>query len=106
MANFKSLSRYTNGQVTKNRSGQSFLILRKPLNLVEADGDVLVQVTQDLEKRPDLIASKAYGNPDLAWVIIEFNNIRDPFSEIKAGMLIRIPELNRVLEAIDAIGSK
>lgn len=105
MANFKNLSRYTGGQVTKNRSDKDFLILRRPLNLKEDEGDVFVQVTQELEKRPDLVASKAYGNPDLWWVIYEFNNIRDPFFDLKAGMLLRIPALERVLTAIDQLGS-
>ncbi len=105
MANFKGLSRYTGGQVTKNRSGKDVLILRRPLNLTEDDGDVFVQVTQDMEKRPDLVAAKAYNNSDLWWVIYEFNNIRDPFFGLKAGMLIRIPALERVLAAIDALGN-
>lgn len=105
MANFKNLSRYTNGQVTKNRSGKDLLILRRPLNLAEDDGDVFVMVTQELEKRPDLVAAKAYDNPDLWWVIYEFNGIRDPFFDLKQGMLLRIPALDRVLEAIEALGT-
>lgn len=105
MANFKTLSRYTGGQVTKNRVGKDFLILRSSLNLKEDAGDVFVQVTQELEKRPDLVASKAYGNPDLWWVIYDFNNIRDPFFDLKSGMLLRIPALERVLLAIDQLGS-
>lgn len=105
MANFKNLSRYTNGQVTKNRALKDFLILRRPLNLAEDDGDVFVLVTQELEKRPDLVAAKAYDNPDLWWVIYEFNGIRDPLFDLKQGMLLRIPALDRVLEAIDALGT-
>lgn len=105
MANFKNLSRYTNGQVTKTRSLKDFLILRRPLNLAEDDGDVFVLVTQELEKRPDLVAAKAYDNPDLWWVIYEFNGIRDPLFDLKQGMLLRIPALDRVLEAIEALGT-
>ncbi len=105
MANFKNQTRYTNGQVTKNRSGKDFLILRRPLNLAEDDGDVFVLVTQELEKRPDLVASKAYDNPDLWWVIYEFNGIRDPFFDLRQGMLLRIPALDRVLEAIEQLGT-
>lgn len=105
MANFKNQSRYTNGQVTKNRSLKDFLILRRPLNLAEDDGDVFVVVTQELEKRPDLVATKAYDNPDLWWVIYEFNGIRDPFFDLKSGMLLRIPALDRVLQAIEDLGN-
>lgn len=100
MANFKRLSRYTGGQLATNRSGQDFLVLRRPLELEPADGDAFVTITQDLLKRPDLISNKAYGTPDLWWVIYEFNGIRDPLFELKMGQVLRIPELERVLEAV------
>lgn len=103
MANFKDLSRYTGGQVAKNRSGKDFLILRRPLNLSESDGDIFVTITKELELRPDLVSSKAYGIPDLWWAIYEFNGIRDPFFELKEGTTLRIPELERVLDAINAL---
>lgn len=103
MANFKTLSRYTGGKVTKNRSEQDFLILRRPLNLTEDEGDVFVEITQDLEKRPDLVAFKAYEDPNLWWVIFELNEIRDPFFDLVAGQLIRLPALDRLLEAIEEL---
>lgn len=105
MANFKPNTRYTNGQVTKNRNGKDFLILRRPINLAEDDGDVFVTVTAELEKRPDLVAAKAYDNPALWWVIYEFNNIRDPFFDLRQGMILRIPALDRVLQAIEDLGT-
>jgi len=100
MANFKELSRYTGGIAIKNRSGQNFLALRSSLNLVEDEGDLFITVTKELENRPDLVSFKAYGLPDLWWVIYEFNNISDPLFGLKAGQILRIPELNRVLIAI------
>lgn len=103
MANFNPLSRYANGIVSKNRSGQNFLTLRSALNLTESSGDIIITVTSDLVNRPDLIASKAYDNPQLWWVICEFNEIKDPFFDIKVGTILRIPELDRVLLAIEAL---
>lgn len=100
MANFKKFSRYTGGTATKNRSGRNFLILRQPLNLQPADGDVFVSVTQELLQRPDLVSYKAYGVPDLWWAIYEFNGIRDPIFDVKLGQVLRIPELSRVIQAI------
>jgi len=100
MANFRRLSRYTGGILEKNRSGQDFLTLRLPLNLQPSDGDVFVEITQDLLNRPDLISYKAYGTPDLHWAIYEFNGIRDPLFELQIGQILRIPEINRVLLAI------
>lgn len=106
MANFKKLSRYTNGIITKTRSGEDFLVLRRSLNLEPSDGDVFVTITQDLAKRPDLIAHKAYGNSSLWWAILEFNNIRDPLFDIRPGHVFRIPELTRLLEAIQKLGKE
>lgn len=103
MANFKRTSRYANGMAITNREGQKFLILRKTLNLEENAGDVFITVTQDLEKRPDLVSFKAYGNFELWWVIYEFNGIRDPFFDLRMGMILRIPALERVLTAINEL---
>lgn len=105
MANFKANTRYTNGIVATNRSGKDFLVLRKNLNLDEDSTDTFIIVTQQYQKRPDLVSRDAYGKPELWWAIYEFNNIRDPFFELKAGQILRIPALERVLEAIDRLGS-
>lgn len=103
MANFKKNTRYTGGKVSKNRSGQDFLILRRQLQLEKSDGDVFVTITGEDVKRPDLVAQKAYGDPSLWWAIYEFNGIRDPLFDLKVGSQIRIPEIERVLAAIDKL---
>lgn len=105
MANFKKLARYTNGIITKTRSEIDFLVLRNALILDPADGDIFVEITADLAKRPDLISNKAYSTPDLWWVIYDFNNVRDPLFGVKPGQIFRIPEINRVLDAIKKLGS-
>jgi hypothetical protein len=106
MANFKKYTRYTNGHTAKNRSNQSFLVLRSALNLPPDSGDVTVSVTQELVSRPDLIAFKAYGNIDLWWVIYEYNNIKDPLFELKIGQIIKIPDIKRVRVAINQLGTQ
>jgi len=103
MANFKALSRYTGGLLATNRSGKDFLVLRRTLELEPADGDVFVTITQEFLKRPDLISNNAYGTPDLWWVIYEFNGIKDPLFELQLGQVLRIPELERVLAAIEQL---
>jgi hypothetical protein len=103
MANFKPLSRYTNGIVTQNRSGQDFLVLRPPLRLEPSDDDIFVTVTEQFVLRPDLVGFTAYGDRSLWWAIYEFNNIRDPFFELKAGQILRIPSRQRVITAISEL---
>ena len=105
MANFRANSRYTNGIVTTNRSNKPFIVLRKSLQLKEDSTDTMILVTQEFEKRPDLLSFNIYGVSELWWVIYEFNNIRDPFFDLKAGQILRIPALERVLEAIDKLGT-
>ena len=104
MANFKRYSRYTNGKKTTNRSDEEFIVLRGNLSLEEGEDDIFVAVDQNLVDRPDLIAHKAYRNTDLWWVIYEFNNIRDPFFDLKVGQVLRVPSKARVLEAIKQLG--
>jgi len=106
MANFKVNSRYTNGKKTKNRESKDFLVLRESLVLEENAGDIFVEIDQELIDRPDLVAQKAYGNIDLWWAIYEFNNIRDPFFELKIGDILRLPSKDRLIEAIENIGLK
>lgn len=103
MANFKSLTRYTNGEVSKTRSGKEFLVLRKPLVLEPAEGDIYVTITSKFIGRPDLIGFTAYGDRRLWWAIFEFNNIRDPFFDLKLGQILRIPSKTRLLAAIDRL---
>ena len=103
MANFGSYTRYLNGEVATNRSEKQFLTLRSKLNLEPSDGDVFVPITQDILRRPDLISYKAYGTSELWWVIYEYNGIKDPLFDLKLNQTIRIPEINRVLAALENV---
>jgi hypothetical protein len=103
MANFKKLTRYTNGNIDKNRTGLNFIVLRRPLFLPEASNDTFINIGQDLINRPDLISYKAYGTTDLWWAIYEYNNIRDPLFDLQIGQIIKIPQLQRLTDAIEAM---
>lgn len=100
MANFKTLSRYTGGIVTTSRVNKEFLVLRSPLALEKADDDIFIAITQQVVQRPDLLSTSVYGTPDLWWVIYEFNKIYDPLFGLSAGMILRVPTLDRVLAAL------
>lgn len=103
MANFKKFTRYTNGSIDKNRSGLNFLILRKPLKLEDSSDDLYVSVSQDLLKRPELLSFKAYGISDLWWAIYEYNGIKDPLFDLQVGQILKIPQLQRLINAINDI---
>jgi|10_taG_2_1085330.scaffolds.fasta_scaffold05904_3 hypothetical protein len=53
----------------------------------------LANVPVGMEGRPDLIASDVYGNSYYWWVICVANNVIDPFEQLKAGKLIKIPQI-------------
>lgn len=105
MANFRNLTRYTNGYTFKDRSGNDFLVLRQALELEPGDDDILVTVDQNILRRPDLISTKAYGSPELWWAIYEFNGIKDPLFELYIGQILRIPNKERLIEAIDRLNT-
>jgi hypothetical protein len=52
-------------------------------------------ITKESQYRPDKLAYIAYGNENLAWILLKFNDITDPF-ELSAGTIIEIPSLSRV----------
>jgi hypothetical protein len=104
VANFKRLTRYTNGTITFTRANTQFLVLRQSLNLEPDSTDTLVTINQNQAGRPDMISQLAYGSPDLWWVILEFNGIKDPLSELKTNQILRIPTMERVTKAISNLG--
>ena len=56
-------------------------------------------ITEENKYRPDKLAYIAYGNETLAWVLLRFNDITDPF-ELEVGKIIEIPSLSRVNTAL------
>lgn len=48
-------------------------------------------VTNDLERRPDLISKKLFGTPKFFWVLIQVNKPRDPLNWPLSGQVIKFP---------------
>ena len=105
MARFRSGTRYTNGTYTLNAENEAFMILRDILSVPEAEDDVYFTLEGGFENRPDLISDKMYGRPDLGWAIMDINNIQNPFLELVTGLVLRVPNLNRVLNAISTLNA-
>ena len=60
--------------------------------LMELEATTLV-IPPGYEHRPDAIAYKFYGAPELFWIILRYNNITDPFESLTQGSKIRIPQI-------------
>lgn len=70
------------------------------LNLEKNDEDsILYRITEEYQYRPDLISKSFYGDEKLYWVILEHNNIVDPF-ELELGLQLEIPDITKVKERI------
>jgi len=48
-------------------------------------------VPAGFEHRADLISNLFYETPTLDWLICWYNNISDPFQQLNAGDIIKIP---------------
>lgn len=60
------------------------------------DDDTFHTISNRQDRRPDIIASDIYGRADLAWLVLQFNNIADINLELRAGTKIRLPTPDRV----------
>lgn len=66
------------------------------LVMASDDDDLFVTISNRQDRRPDVIASDTYGKPELAWLVMQFNNIVDVELELRAGTEIRLPTPDRV----------
>lgn len=64
-----------------------------------------ITINEETQYRPDRLAYIAYRNETLAWLILRFNDITDPF-ELEIGKIIEIPSLAEVTKALQKKRSK
>lgn len=65
-------------------------------DIQKSDGDVYIEITNDI--RLDKLANDYYGDPKLWWTIAQINKIKNPLTDLKIGMLIRIPPLTSLIK--------
>lgn len=91
---FNKFSRYVAGGTTETAAGRIEWWDRSIFP--KDDSDIAYAVENFYEGRLDLIASTFYNEPRYWWVIAQYNNILDPFSEITAGRVLLIPNKARL----------
>lgn len=68
--------------------------LKSPdLKANQSERDIIHTITLDERERPDLVALNFYGDARLYWVILGANGLREK-SQLKEGLVIRIPSMN------------
>jgi len=65
--------------------------------LPQQENDFLLVVLEHEAGRPDLISNRVYGKATFAWLVLQYNSIVDPVTELVAGVAIRLPTQSRLI---------
>jgi hypothetical protein len=60
------------------------------------DDDLIITVREQEAGRPDLISYRLYGKAIYAWLVLQYNNIADPVTELTTGAEIVMPTKQRL----------
>jgi hypothetical protein len=58
--------------------------------------DVTFTITKKYAYRPDLVAFDMFGDTSLMWVVMQYNNVIDTFSDFVEGTVITLPTKGRL----------
>lgn len=67
-------------------------------DLLKNNDDNLYTIKLEEQYRPDILATRFYGDPKLFWVLIYVNNIENSPEGFYEGRVIRVPRIERVLD--------
>lgn len=90
-----SLKRPMNGLI----DFENLKVYNYPWNceIQKSEGDVYIEIVSGI--RLDQLANNYYGDPKLWWAIAQINNVKNPLTDLKIGMLIRIPLLTSLIKS-------
>lgn len=91
---YNKYSRYVAGGVTERADGR--LEWWERANFPRDSSDIVYAVENFYEQRLDLISYVFYQEPRYWWVLAQYNNIVDPFTEVWAGRVLLIPTPDRL----------
>jgi hypothetical protein len=97
-----SFSRFKNTQFIQRGNVTTYGRWTRPSfldrSLIDPTEIQKVKIDQTLARRPDLIALKLYGIPELDWVITMFNRPLNTLGWPKAGIVIEAPTKKIVMQ--------
>ena len=91
---YNKYSRYVGGGVAETANG--FIEWWERSEFEQDPSDIVYTVENFYEGRLDLISSVFYNEPRWWWLIAQYNNILNPFSEVVAGRVLLIPSKSRL----------
>jgi len=66
--------------------------------LVISNLDIQYEIPKSEEYRPDLIANRFYGKPELFWVLVYANKFSNSPEDFYVTRIIRIPHYKKVVQ--------
>lgn len=91
-------SRQVQGGLTDKYSNRLGWWERFPLE--RRSDDITYVISNEEDRRPDLIAKRVYSQTKLAWLVLQYNNIVDVETEFRTGTTIYLPTQERVIVEI------
>lgn len=88
------MDRITNGGSVVTENGKSFWKRREFLRHTD---DTVFVITPKYHQNPDLLAYELYGNSKYEWLILQYNNITNPWKEFITGKSIQLMQKARVI---------
>lgn len=88
-------SRYVQGGETDRYSNRLGWWERR--EMPKRDDDQRIVIFSGEAGRPDLISFRAYGTARYAWLVLQYNTIVDPVTELTTGAEILLPDESRLL---------
>ncbi len=88
-------SRYVQGGTTDIYSNRLGWWERREFD--RQDDDIRIVIQQTEGQRPDLISNRVYGKATYSWVVLEYNNIVDPVTELVPGKELFLPTQERLI---------
>ena len=96
LVNFTSKGPYDVGVNTINHKDRDIETILNSKEYLEFIRDLdtrdfkLVKVGPGEEHRPDLLANRYYNSPMYYWLIMETNDITDPYESLNSGDIIKV----------------
>jgi len=94
-------NRYTQGGITDEFDRR--LGWWERTKLVRSADDIQYTVSSAEAQRADLIAFRLYQQAKLGWLVLQYNNIVDPATELLTGTVLTLPTPTRVALTITSI---
>lgn len=66
----------------------------------KSTSDVPFKITAKYRYRPDRLAYDVYGRADYQWVILQYNNVVDLFTDFDVGVIISLPTTERLFSEL------